>query len=119
MTKLKLGGSVRKAVTGVLARGALLSLYAFSLVGATAVVMTTGVSTAQAQRGRGRGRSRAGAAAVGATIGIIGGIIAADAARRGRGASEDEIEYCIERFKSYDVESQTYMGFDGERHPCP
>ena len=26
---------------------------------------------------------------------------------------------CEERFKSYDPASGTYMGFDGQRHPCP
>lgn len=27
--------------------------------------------------------------------------------------------YCIRRFKSYDVYSRTYLGFDGRRHYCP
>lgn len=35
------------------------------------------------------------------------------------GASPDEIAYCKRRFKSYDVRSGTYLGYDGERHPCP
>lgn len=29
------------------------------------------------------------------------------------------IAYCIRRFKSYDVYSMTYLGYDGRRHPCP
>jgi hypothetical protein len=29
------------------------------------------------------------------------------------------IAYCIRRFKSYDVHSRTYLGFDGRRHYCP
>lgn len=33
---------------------------------------------------------------------------------------EDEAEaYCIQRFRSYDPESGTYLGYDGLRHPCP
>jgi len=32
---------------------------------------------------------------------------------------DDEIGYCIRRFKSYDLRSRTYLGYDGRRHPCP
>jgi BA14K-like protein len=31
----------------------------------------------------------------------------------------DAIAYCMERFKSYDPRSGTYLGYDGYRHPCP
>lgn len=36
-------------------------------------------------------------------------------------AVEDDsaIAYCQQRYRSYDVASQTYLGYDGERHPCP
>ena len=27
--------------------------------------------------------------------------------------------YCAQRFKSYDPRSGTYLGYDGQRHPCP
>ena len=27
--------------------------------------------------------------------------------------------YCMQRFKSYDAASGTYLGYDGARHPCP
>ncbi len=27
--------------------------------------------------------------------------------------------YCSQRFKSYDPASGTYLGYDGNRHPCP
>lgn len=27
--------------------------------------------------------------------------------------------YCEQRFRSYDPASGTYLGYDGERHPCP
>jgi hypothetical protein len=47
-------------------------------------------------------------------IGIIGGAIAADAARR-----NNAVSYCASRFRSYDPASGTYLGNDGYRHPCP
>jgi BA14K-like protein len=31
----------------------------------------------------------------------------------------DDVGYCIQRFRSYDVQSGTYLGNDGLRHPCP
>jgi hypothetical protein len=27
--------------------------------------------------------------------------------------------YCAQRFKSYNPDSGTYLGYDGQRHPCP
>jgi hypothetical protein len=29
------------------------------------------------------------------------------------------VAYCMRRFRSYDPQSGTYLGYDGERHPCP
>ena len=29
------------------------------------------------------------------------------------------VDYCMQRFKSYDPASGTYLGYDGLRHPCP
>jgi BA14K-like protein len=29
------------------------------------------------------------------------------------------VAYCMQRFKSYDPASGTYLGYDGYRHPCP
>jgi hypothetical protein len=31
----------------------------------------------------------------------------------------DSSAYCAQRFKSYDPASGTYLGYDGQRHPCP
>jgi BA14K-like protein len=31
----------------------------------------------------------------------------------------DAIAYCMQRFRSYDPNSGTYLGYDGIRHPCP
>jgi hypothetical protein len=34
-------------------------------------------------------------------------------------AGGNEVDYCQQRFRSYDPASGTYLGFDGLRHPCP
>jgi hypothetical protein len=34
-------------------------------------------------------------------------------------APDTDVQYCIQRFRSYDVATRTYLGFDGLRHPCP
>jgi hypothetical protein len=31
----------------------------------------------------------------------------------------DAVAYCMQRFRSYDPSSGTYLGYDGARHPCP
>jgi hypothetical protein len=31
----------------------------------------------------------------------------------------DDAAYCAQRFRSYDPASGTYLGYDGQRHPCP
>jgi len=31
----------------------------------------------------------------------------------------DAVAYCTQRFRSYDPASGTYLGYDGQRHPCP
>lgn len=32
---------------------------------------------------------------------------------------DGEVAYCMQRFRSYDPRSGTYVGYDGYRHPCP
>lgn len=44
----------------------------------------------------------------------IGGAIA-----NSRAQALENDAYCSQRFKSYDPRSGTYLGYDGERHPCP
>jgi len=58
------------------------------------------------RRGPGLGALAAGA--------IIGSAIANSQAR----ASNSEA-YCEQKYKSYDPASGTYLGYDGDRHPCP
>ena len=31
----------------------------------------------------------------------------------------DDVEYCRQTYRSYDVRSGTYLGYDGLRHACP
>jgi hypothetical protein len=45
---------------------------------------------------------------------LIGSAIASSNAR-----ANDAVAYCMNRFKSYDPASGTYLGYDGLRHPCP
>ena len=75
--------------------------------------------------GRGYGYRRRGVGA-GAVLGglaagaLIGGAIASQAAPApAYGAGGDAVAYCQQRFRSYDPGSGTYLGNDGQRHPCP
>lgn len=34
-------------------------------------------------------------------------------------AQNDDASYCASRYRSYDPASGTFLGFDGQRHPCP
>jgi hypothetical protein len=115
---------VRKLVTRVLATGVMLSLYAFGVVATTGAM---GVSPAYAQRGRGRGYGRGygrgrGGGNVGAGIAlgvgaaVIGGAIAASAAQA---RQQEAVSYCMQRYRSYDPQSMTYLSNDGYRRPCP
>ncbi len=119
MTNSKSGE--RKFISRTLAGAILLSMYACGMVATTAL----NVSPAYAQRGRGRGRGWGGGrgrgggnvgAAIGLGIGaaVIGGAIAASEAQR-----QNSVNYCLQRFRSYDPGSGTYLGSDGFRHPCP
>jgi hypothetical protein len=45
---------------------------------------------------------------------VIGGAIA-----NSRAQAAETDAYCSQRFKSYDPSSGTYLGYDGQRHPCP
>jgi hypothetical protein len=47
--------------------------------------------------------------------GYDGGYVAVDPGPVGG----DAVGYCQQRFRSYDVRSGTYLGYDGLRHPCP
>jgi hypothetical protein len=53
-----------------------------------------------------------------ATGAIVGGALAAQG-RAAAAAEADAFAYCAQRFRSWDPETQTYLGYDGLRHPCP
>jgi hypothetical protein len=71
---------------------------------------------------RGRGGSAAGLIGGLAAGALIGGAIASQQAQAAPpvvGYSDQGVSYCMQRFRSYDPESGTYLGNDGMRHPCP
>jgi hypothetical protein len=61
--------------------------------------------------------------AAGAAAGaLLGGMLAAPYYAPGPAPGyyeADAVRYCMQRFKSYDPASGTYLGHDGYRHPCP
>ena len=60
------------------------------------------------------GRDDTGAAIALGIFGLmLGGMLASQAQR------QDAINYCAQRFRSYDPYTMTYLGYDGLRHPCP
>ena len=67
--------------------------------------------------GRG-GRGGGGGVGAGVAAGVIGGMflgaIIANEAQR-----QQAIDYCSQRYRSFDPGSMTFMGRDGYRHPCP
>jgi hypothetical protein len=99
------------------------------------------VEVVQYRRGFRRGYRGRGFGGVGVGLGIAGAIVGgAIIASQPRGyygyggydpgydqgyvavspyAGDGEVAYCQQRFRSYDLRSGTYLGFDGQRHPCP
>lgn len=110
-------------------------------MGASALLMTASTADAQRRhggyyghqggyygggyrhRGYNRGYNNGGALLGGLAAGaIIGGALAAQPRYydRGYGYTDGrDVQYCMSRFKSYDVNSGTYLGYDGNRHACP
>jgi hypothetical protein len=37
----------------------------------------------------------------------------------GTAASPEDVAYCRQRYRSYDIRTGTFLGNDGRRHPCP
>jgi hypothetical protein len=60
---------------------------------------------------------------------IIGGAIASQQAQAMPGTvyvqpgyaqpGSDAVAYCMQRYRSYDPQSGTFLGYDGMRHACP
>jgi len=51
--------------------------------------------------------------------GLAAGAIIGSAIANSNAAAGNAVGYCMNRFKSYDPASGTYLGYDGFRHPCP
>jgi hypothetical protein len=62
----------------------------------------------------GGGGGDGGAIAAGVVGGLILGAVIASEAQR-----QNAVNYCAQRFRSYDPGSGTYVGRDGRRHSCP
>jgi hypothetical protein len=72
------------------------------------------------RRDRGNGNALAAGALGLATGAIIGGALAQQQAQPTYVApSNGSVAYCAQRYRSYDPASGTYLGYDGQRHPCP
>jgi hypothetical protein len=69
-------------------------------------------------------RSRRGDAAAAALLGglaagaIIGGALASPPATRRAHRHDAHIEWCLARYRSYDVYSDTFQPYHGPRRPC-
>jgi BA14K-like protein len=79
------------------------------------------IETVQWRRGwRGRGGGGWGPGIVaGAIVGGAPGYYAPGPGYATGDSGGNDDAYCSERFRSYDPSSRTYMGYDGQRHPCP
>lgn len=75
------------------------------------------------RRRGGRGPGLGAAAAAGVIGAVVGGIIASQAGPPPPPAVvvEDDgaIAYCMQTYRSYNLNTGTYRGFDGFDHPCP
>jgi hypothetical protein len=71
-------------------------------------------------RHRYRHRYNPGPAIVGGIIGLTAGALAAAAAAPPPAyyPDQDWIDYCYSKYRSFDAASGTYLGYDGQRHPC-
>lgn len=60
-----------------------------------------------------------GAVAAGVIGGLALGAIAAGAANAANQNQGNPVAYCAQKYRSYDPQSGTYLGYDGLRHSCP
>ncbi|WP_162131531.1 BA14K family protein, partial [Bradyrhizobium genomosp. I (2014)] len=49
----------------------------------------------------------------------VAGAAIGSAVANSRAQAAENNAYCSQRYKSYDPGSGTYLGYDGDRHPCP
>jgi hypothetical protein len=53
---------------------------------------------------------------------VLGGLLGSQSRpyyQESYGYGGDGVSYCMQRFRSYDPYSRTYVGYDGYRHSCP
>jgi len=117
--KIALMASVVAAGMGPLSAGPVSAFPLGPSVSALAAPLDDAAQTTQV-------RFRGGGLAAGIIGGmVLGGIIASQRpyyyGYPGYGAYPygSAVGYCMSRFKSYDPNSGTYLGYDGLRHPCP
>lgn len=67
---------------------------------------------------RHRGDQNFSGAAIAGIFGLAAGAIIAGAANSANNTSSAHVRACEARFRSYDVRSDTYLGYDGNRHRC-
>jgi len=110
-----------------------------SVVAAHANTSNSLVTEVQYRR---RGYYRGGGAAAGLGIGLAAGALIGGAIAAGSGPAYygpgyyappppayyvrpapvyggDDVAYCMQRYRSYDPASGTYLNYDGNRYPCP
>jgi hypothetical protein len=61
-----------------------------------------------------RGGGNVGAAAAGAALGLVIGIIATEAARQ-----QQAVQYCINHYRSYNPQTGIWIDRHGRKHRCP
>ena len=104
-----------------------------TMVAVATAVSLTAVSGAQAHRTGFRHSHhdhRAGDVALGALGGLIVGGVIANSARRQRreafppppvrraGRSAEHVYWCDQRYRSYNIRTDTFTGYDGRQHYC-
>jgi hypothetical protein len=135
-------GTFMLKIARTLAATVLLATSVASYAGAASALPIGGLamknatpSAVETVRWRGRGWGWGGVAAGLAAGAIIGGALASPYYYPGPyyappppayygpayapPAAGDAVAYCMQRFRSYDPASGTYLGYDGLRHPCP
>jgi hypothetical protein len=141
MITLKYGCAVA-AIALTLPMAAISSSHAAPLAGQSVVAAQANTSNSLVTevQWRRRGYYRGGGAAglgIGLAAGaLIGGAIAAGSspyyygpgyyaappayyARPAPVYGDDDVAYCMQRYRSYDPASGTYLNYDGNRYPCP
>ncbi len=70
-------------------------------------------------RGGGRYHGRGGGGNGGAVAAGVSAVCCSAPSSPTKRSAGSSVDYCAQRFRSYDPNSQTYLGYDGVRHSCP